>query len=161
MAVHLEQLWAELPDAVVFADTQGVIQAWNAAAERVFGFSAIEAIGQNLDIIVPERFREAHWTGFDRALTAGATKYEGRALPTRALPTRALPTRALRKDGEQIYVELAFAIVLEEGVAVGALATARDITERFESDRELRRELRALRERLQGGGEASAGPTTG
>lgn len=148
MALTPERLVADLPDAVVFADTQGVIRVWNAAAERVFGYPANEAIGQNLDIIVPERFRESHWTGFDRALGAGATKYEGRALPT----------RALRKDGEQIYVELAFAIVLEDGTAIGAIATARDITQRFEEDRELRRELRALRERLEGD-ETSAGPS--
>lgn len=66
----------------------------------------------------------------------GRTTYEGQALAT----------RAQRADGQQIYVELAFSIVLVEGQGIGALATARDITQRFEQDRELRRELRALRE---------------
>ena len=124
------------PDAMILADHDGTIRVWNPAAQRVFGFTAEQAIGANLDIIIPERFREAHWTGFERAIGEGRTKYEGQALAT----------RAQRADGQQIYVELAFSIVLVEGEAVGALATARDITQRFEQDRELRRELKALRE---------------
>jgi PAS domain S-box-containing protein len=131
-------LITDSPDAVVFADTEGRIGVWNAAAERIFGFSADEAMGQTLDIIVPERFREAHWKGFDRALGEKATKYAGQTLPT----------RAQRKDGTQIYVELGFAIVLVDGEAVGALATARDITERFEREREQRSRLRAAEEEL-------------
>ncbi len=125
------------PDAVIFAGTDGVIIAWNAAAQRVFGFSPEEAIGQNLDIIVPEQFRNAHWTGYDRALDAGVTKYAGQALTT----------RANNKAGETIYVDLGFAIILgPDGKATGAMATARDCTERFNSDRATRRELRELRE---------------
>jgi PAS domain S-box-containing protein len=131
-------LIADSPDAVIFADTEGRIGVWNAAAERIFGFTAAEAMGQTLDIIVPERFRDAHWKGFDRALGEKATKYSGQTLPT----------RAQRKDGTQIYVELGFAIVLVDGEAAGALATARDITERFEREREQRAKLRAAEEEL-------------
>jgi PAS domain S-box-containing protein len=126
------------PDAVIFAGRDGVIQVWNAGAERIFGYEAAEAIGRNLDIIVPERFRQAHWAGFERAIGEGRTKYEGKSLPT----------RAQKKDGSQFYVELGFAIVLAGGQAVGALATARDITERFERERAERQELRELREKL-------------
>lgn len=129
------QLIEESPDAVIFADREGVIRVWNRAAERIFGHAAEAAIGQTLDLIVPERFHEAHWTGYDRALAARATKYVGQSLPT----------RALRADGTQITVELGFAILLgEDGEAIGALATARDITARFEAERELRRRLREL-----------------
>ena len=123
------------PDAVIFAGTDGVISVWNAAAERIFGHQASSAIGQDLNFIIPEQFRDAHWKGFDRALGEGETKYKGQVLPT----------RALRADGETIYVELGFAIIKDPaGIVTGALATARDITERFNRDREMRRKLREL-----------------
>jgi len=128
-------LMDQSPDAVIFADTEGVIRYWNAAAERVFGFAAEAAIGQNLDLVVPEQFREPHWTGFDRALGDGDTKYRGQSLPT----------RSLRADGSTFYVELSFGIVKDEaGAVTGAIACARDITARFESDRDMRRRLREL-----------------
>ena len=47
------------PDAVVFGDAEGTIRIWNAGAEAVFGFTAAEAVGQSMDIIIPERLREA------------------------------------------------------------------------------------------------------
>lgn len=119
-------LHEQAPDAIIFAGPDGAIQRWNRAATALFGYTGAEAIGQNLDIIIPERFRESHWRGFDRALADGATKYTGRALPT----------RSARKDGSTIYVELTFAIVLDaSGRAIGALAHARDITERFLRER--------------------------
>lgn len=129
----------QAPDAVIFADLEGNVQYWNAAAERIFGFTTTDATGANLDIIVPEKFREAHWTGFERAITARETKYVGQALPT----------RALHADGHEFYVELSFAIVLDaSGDALGALAHARDITERFNKDRDTRRRLRELEQLL-------------
>jgi PAS domain S-box-containing protein len=128
------------PDAVILADRDGVIRVWNAAAESVFGFSASEAIGQSLDLIVPERFREAHWTGYDRALAAGDTKYRGKAMPT----------RSLRKDSDDIYVELTFAIVHDDaGQVIGAMAQARDISERWAREREQRQRMREMEQRLE------------
>lgn len=124
----------QLPDAVIYADAQGTIRSWNAAAGRIFGFSADEAIGANLDIIIPERFREAHWRGFERAMADRQTQYVGQSLPT----------RSQRKDGTPIVVELGFAIVLSDDKAIGALATARDITQRFEKERADRKRLQDL-----------------
>jgi len=119
----------EAPDAVIFAATDGVIQAWNHAAERIFGFSSDDAIGQSLDLIIPERFREAHWRGFDAAIAADKLRLDGRALPT----------RSVRKDGETIYVELSFGLVHDAaGAVIGALGHARDITERWLKEREER-----------------------
>ena len=116
----------QAPDAIVFAGTDGVIQRWNRAATALFGYPAEDAIGQSLDLIIPERFRESHWRGFERALADGATKYTGRALPT----------RSARRDGSAIYVELTFSIVKDaSGGVIGALAHARDITERFLRER--------------------------
>lgn len=130
----------QAPDAVIFAGPDGLIQEWNAAAEALFGHAASDAIGKSLDLIVPERFREAHWRGFERALGEGDTKYRGQALPT----------RSMRKDGSDVYVELTFAIVHDtDGKVIGALAHARDITERWTHDREQRQRLRELEERLE------------
>lgn len=138
------------PDAIIFAGTDGMIVVWNDAAQRVFGHSAEAAVGQSLDLIIPEQFRNAHWTGYDRALEAGETKYRGQALTT----------RATRADGETIYVDLGFEIVKDaSGTVIGALATARDITERFNRERETRRELRELREAAKGGAAPATSPS--
>jgi PAS domain S-box-containing protein len=119
---------------MIFADLEGVIRTWNAAAADLWGHSREEAIGQTLDLIIPERFRDQHWTGYDRALGDKATKYKGQALIT----------RSEKKDGSTMYVELTFAIVLDDaGAAVGALACARDATERFERERAQRAAARA------------------
>ena len=134
-------LLEQMPDAVIFAGTDGVISVWNEAAERVFGHKAADAIGHDLNLIIPQQYQDAHWTGYDRALGDGDTKYKGQALST----------RALRADGETIYVDLAFAIVKDgSGTVTGALATARDVTERFNRDREMRRELRELKAATNG-----------
>ena len=127
-------LIAQLPDAMIYSDATGTIRVWNAAAERIFGFTQSEAIGANLDIIIPERFRDAHWRGFERALGDKRSKYVGQSLPT----------RSQHKDGTGIVVELSFAIVVVDDEAVGALAIARDITERFEKERADRKRLQEL-----------------
>jgi PAS domain S-box-containing protein len=125
----------QAPDALIFADRDGVIRIWNAAAERIFGFPASDAVGRDLNMIIPEGLRDKHWEGYDRALAAGDTKYRGQSLPT----------KALKADGTQIFVELSFAIVhADNGEVVGAMAQARDITERFQRDRDMRRRLREL-----------------
>ncbi|WP_322795936.1 PAS domain S-box protein [Tepidiforma sp.] len=80
----LALLHHQAPDAVIFAGTDGVIQAWNPAAESRFGIPASEAIGRGLNISIPPRFRDAHWAACDRALAAGDIHYRGRALATRA-----------------------------------------------------------------------------
>lgn len=130
----------QAPDAVIFAGTDGVIQLWNAAAVAMFGYSESEAIGKDLDIIIPDQFRDAHWKGYDRALAAGDTKYRGQSLPTRAVNAR----------GEPFYVELSFAIVHGgDGEVIGALAHARDINDRFEKERASRRRLRELEDELK------------
>lgn len=79
----------QAPDAVIFAGADGLIVEWNVAAEQMFGHSRAEVLGQSLDIIIPKRFRESHWRGFDAAIAAGETKLHGKAMPT----------RSMRKDG--------------------------------------------------------------
>jgi len=129
----------QAPDGLIFADREGVVRVWNDAATRIFGFAREAAVGQDLNIIIPESLRDPHWAGYDRALAAGDTKYRGQSLPT----------KALRADGATIYVELSFAIVhAADGSVIGALAQARDITERFERDRQSRRRLRELEQQV-------------
>jgi PAS domain S-box-containing protein len=139
----------QAPDAVIFAGNDGVIQTWNPAAAAMFGYSEVEAVGQSLDIIVPDQFRDAHWKGYDRALEAGDTKYRGQSLPT----------RAQKANGEALYVELSFAIVHgRDGAVIGALAHARDINDRFEKDRASRRRMREMEEEIKALREAGAEP---
>ncbi len=130
-----ETIIEQCPDAIIFADQEGIIRVWNTSAVRVFGFSKKDAIGSSLDIIIPEPFRKAHWQGFNRAITNRVTKHAGESLPT----------KAVRADGTTMYVELSFSIILDASDQVlGALSTARDITERFERDRQIRRRLKEL-----------------
>ena len=121
-----------MPEAMIFADLQGVIQAWNPGAETVFGFTAVEAIGQSLDLIIPERLRKAHWEGYNKAIARSGT------LPGRT----SMITRSLHKSGEAIYVDMSFAMVKDDrGQMLGSLAIARNATARFTEEKNLRRQL--------------------
>ena len=124
-----------MPEAMIFADLNGVIQRWNPGAENVFGFTATEALGKSLDLIIPERLRKAHWEGYNKAIARSGT------LPGRT----SMITRALHKSGEQIYVDMSFAMVKDtQGQLLGSLAVARDATARFTEEKNLRRQLAEL-----------------
>ncbi|MDE2380511.1 PAS domain S-box protein [Bradyrhizobium sp.] len=119
----------DVADALIYADRAGTILRWNGASTALFGFSASEALGQNLDLIIPEHLRAAHWKGFEAAINSGTMKLAGR-------PTL---TRALHKDGRRLYIEMTFALVREAGGGVlGSVAMARDVTERVERERAAR-----------------------
>jgi PAS domain S-box-containing protein len=122
-----EAILEHVADAVVYADQSGAIVRWNRASTALFGYSAVEALGQNIDLIIPEHLRAAHWHGFGVAMKNGALKLQGR-------PTL---TRALHKSGRRLYVEMTFAIVKSdaESEVLGAVAVARDVTERVERER--------------------------
>ena len=133
----------EMPEAVVLTDTQGAIQLWNRGAEIVFGYSADEALGQSLDLIIPERFRPRHWDGWHRVMATGVTRY-GREL---------LAVPATRKDGQRISIEFSIALLKDDrGAVTGVVAIVRDVTARWEAERDLRRRLAAA--------EAPPGPTS-
>jgi PAS domain S-box-containing protein len=125
----------DTPDTVIFADRDGVIRFWNSAAEAMFGYRADEALGQTLDLIVPERHRDAHWEGFGRVMATGATKYG----------TELLKVPALRRDGSRISLEFSIALVRDEHDRVaGAAAIIRDVTARWHEEKELRERLAVL-----------------
>ena len=130
-------------DANFYADRDGMIRLWNAGAEAVFGFSAAEALGQSLDLIIPERLRGRHWDGYRTVMQMGETKY-GRKL---------LSVPGIRKDGSRISLEFSIAMLRDEGGAVqGIAAILRDISERFERDRALRTRLTELEAQLRSAG---------
>ena len=121
-----EMILDQVADAVIFADRSGTIARWNRASAELFGYPRQEAIGANLDLIIPEHLRAAHWRGFEAAMANGVLKLKGR-------PTL---TRAQHKSGRKLYVELTFALVKgAEGEVMGSVAMARDVTERIEKER--------------------------
>jgi PAS domain S-box-containing protein len=120
-----ERVLESTADALIYADRSGTIARWNPAATALFGYSVDEALGQSLDLIIPEHLRAAHWRGFETAMTAGVMKLQGR-------PTL---TRASHKSGRKLYVEMTFAIVKDAGAVIGSVAVARDVTERVERER--------------------------
>jgi PAS domain S-box-containing protein len=121
----------EGPDAIVYADYGGLIRFWNRGAERIFGYSAQEAIGMSLDIIMPERLRSRHWTAYRETMRTGKTRYgDGDVL---AVP-------AIRKDGTSLSIEFTiFPYRDADGSLAGVGAILRDVTKRFEEMKALRR----------------------
>ena len=126
---HAGDILASMHEAVIFADVKGVIVIWNHGAETLFGFTADEAIGQSVDLIVPEKMRRAHWDGFNKAVEHGHTFSS----------KEARITRALQKNGEALYVEMSFAMVHNQaGEMTGSIAVARDATARYIAERAAR-----------------------
>ena len=116
----------EIPEAVVFADSTGVIRFWNSGAETMFGYSAGEVVGQTLDVIIPERLRSRHWEGYHKVMATGVTRY-GREL---------LATPAIRKDGRRISIEFSITLLKEDaGKVLGAAAVVRDVTASWEREK--------------------------
>ena len=123
-------------DAIIATDRNGAIRFWNPGAERVFGFSASEALGNSLDLIIPEPFRVRHWDGWGRVLETGQTRYGDGDL---------LAVPGLHREGHRISLE--FTIVLlrgEDRQIDGMAAIVRDVTKRFEETRALRQKLAAF-----------------
>lgn len=129
------QIVETVGDAVIFADRDGVIRLWNRAAEGIFGYSEDEAIGQSLDLIIPERQREPHWRGYGLAMLNGVTKYGSETL---SVP-------AVTKDGERISIEFTINLLRgADGKVLGPVAVVRDVTARWLREKELRRRLAFL-----------------
>jgi PAS domain S-box-containing protein len=120
-------------DAIVASDDKGIVRFWNRGAERIFGYTSEDAVGQSLDIIIPEPLRDRHWAGYRQVMATGESRYgHGDIL---AVP-------AIRKDGTRISIEFTIVPVRDAaGKMTGMAAIMRDVTKRFE-------ELRALKKML-------------
>jgi PAS domain S-box-containing protein len=92
----------ELADAVVAADAEGRIIQWNDAATLLFGQSP--ALGESLDVIIPERFRERHWEGYRHAIATGRAQHGDELLHV----------PALHADGGWISVEFTVTLLHDE-----------------------------------------------
>jgi PAS domain S-box-containing protein len=118
-------------DAIIATDREGLITFWNPGAERIFGFTAEEAVGQSLDLIIPENLRARHWSGFRHTMQTGTSRYGHGDL---------LSVPGLTRDGRRISVEFTIVLLRGEGQRVnGTVAVMRDVTKRFEELRELKR----------------------
>ncbi|WP_082686703.1 PAS domain S-box protein [Mycobacterium sp. IS-3022] len=123
------------PDAIICADRDGVITFWNGSAQRIFGYTPAEAVGQSLDLIIPERLRVRHWKGWQNVMDTGQSRYGAGDL---------LAVPAVRNDGSTISVEFTIAPLFgADDEMLGIAATLRDVTARFEETRKLRRQLAA------------------
>lgn len=130
--VDFEQLVEALGDAIVVADASGAITLWNPAAQRLFGFTQAEALGNSLDLIVPERLRERHWDGFKKTMASGETRYAHDVL---RVP-------AVHKDGRRLSI--AFTVALLDGPqrkVTSIVAVIRDETQAFTEKRTLLKRL--------------------
>lgn len=123
-------------DAVIYADKGGVIRLWNQAATTIFGYSAEDALGQSLDLIIPEKHRDSHWTGWDRVMESGSTRYG----------SEPLSAPGQRADGSKVSLEFSITILKDaDGTIEGIAAVLRDVSARWEKERAIREELRALK----------------
>jgi PAS domain S-box-containing protein len=139
-------LWQRLiegsPDAVLVSDRDGVTRSWNQAAARLFGFTAEEAVGRSMDLIIPERLRGRHWGGWEKVMETGVTRYgDGQLL---AVP-------AVHKDGRALSVEFSIQLLRgADGRIEWVAAVFRDVTERFQRDKALKLRLKELEAKLGG-----------
>jgi PAS domain S-box-containing protein/diguanylate cyclase (GGDEF)-like protein len=132
------------PDAIVTADRRGVVTSWNEGAQRMFGWSEAEIVGQPLTVLMPERLRAAHLAGLERYL----------ATARRTVIGRTVELAAERRDGSEFPVELSLS-TWTTGEGRFFTGIIRDISERKHAEEE-RRSLahqldeRALRDPLTG-----------
>ena len=122
-------------DAIIYSDREGIIRRWNSGAEQMFGFSAEEAIGQSLDLFIPENQRARHWEGYFRVMQTGVTRYA----------TELLAAPATRKDGTRLSTEFSMTIIRDAaGEIAGTSAVIRDVTARWQKEKALRLRLAEL-----------------
>jgi PAS domain S-box-containing protein len=122
-------------DAIIATDRDGAITFWNPGAVRIFGFTADEATGRSLDLIIPEKQRDRHWAGYREVMRTGQSRYSGGDV---------LAVPALHKDGRRISLEFTIVPVKNAAGRITGLASVlRDVTARFEEIRALRRKAEA------------------
>jgi len=130
MSIGYQQVVEALGDAVVVADADGIITLWNSAAERLFGFTKTDALGKSLVLIIPERLRQRHWAGYDKAMASGDTR-RGRDL---------LRVPALHKDGRTLSIAFTVGLLFgQEGKVTGIAAVIRDDSDHFDQEQKLRK----------------------
>ncbi len=134
MDLLLKQLVNEAPDAILISDLKGIIRFWNRGAELIFGHTAAEAVGESLDLIIPENLRGRHWEGYWRVMASGETKYK----------TGLLSSPGVRKDGGRVSLEFSMVLLHDQtGAMQGCASIMRDVTERWKKEKELKERVSA------------------
>ena len=146
--VDYKQLVEALGDALVVADAAGAIILWNPAAERMFGHTESEALGQSLDLIIPQRQQQRHWDGYHKTMATGVTRYG----------SDVLRVPAVHKDGHTLSIAFTVALLQQPDGKVSAIVAAiRDESARFATERDLKKRLTELESRLaETGGQPAA-----
>jgi PAS domain S-box-containing protein len=125
----------EAAEAIVVTDPDGIIRLWNHAAERLFGHPAAEAVGQSLDLIIPDKLRDRHWQGYRQTMLTGYTRYADKLL---SVP-------ATHRDGHRLSIEFSVALLRDEADEIVAIsAIMREVTDRREAEKALRAKLAEL-----------------
>ena len=133
--IDFHQLVEALGDGVIVCDATGAITVWNAAATRIFGFTEADAIGQSLDIIIPERQRQRHWDGYHKTMDTGQTRYGADVL---RVP-------ALHKEGKPLSIAFTVAMLHHpDGKVKAIVAIVRDETVRWTEERGLKAKVAQL-----------------
>lgn len=137
--IDFAQLVNVMGDAVIISDAEGSITQWNPAAERMFGFTQSEALGQSLDLIIPERLRGRHWEGYHKTMASGQTRYGNDVLRVPAVD----------KAGRALSIAFTVALLYSpEHRLTGIVAVIRDETSRFQEERNLRKRIAELEARV-------------
>lgn len=140
--LDLNELVGAIGDAVIVSDAQGQVVMWNPAAARMFGYAEAEALGQSLDMIIPERLRKRHWEGYDKSMATGTTKY-GNDL---------LRVPAIDKGGRSMSIAFTVAMLHGTDGKVSAIAAViRDETVRFAEERALKKRVAELEAQVAAG----------
>jgi PAS domain S-box-containing protein len=139
----LEAIVQSATDAIVTADSNGDVVTWNPAAAQMFGHSTDEAVGRSLTMLVPERFRDAHTAGMARVVATGETRIVGHTVEV----------AGLHKDGSEFPIELSLSTWMVEGERFFA-GIIRDVSERAEMARELKRSEQRLQAILRSANDA-------
>ena len=133
--INFQEVVYALGDGVVACDKDGKIVVWNGAATRIFGFTEEDAVGQSLDLIVPERQRDRHWHGYNKTMSTGETRYGNDVL---RVP-------ALHKEGKPLSIAFTVSMLHSpEGEVTAIIAVVRDDTERWSEERKLRAKVAEL-----------------
>lgn len=142
----LKQLVQAVGDAIVASDAGGAIVLWNPAAQRMFGFTESEALGQSLDIIIPQRQQQRHWDGYHQTMATGKTRYGNDVL---RVP-------AVHKDGHALSIAFTVALLhTPDGKVSAIVAVIRDETSRFAEERALKKRLTELEIQLAAPGKTA------
>jgi hypothetical protein len=122
-------------DAIISKDLNGIIMSWNAAAERLFGYTADEAIGQSITILIPADRLDEEPRILDRLRRGERVDH--------------FETIRVRKDGSQLNISLTISPVRDShGKIIGASKIARDITHRVQQDEALQKVNAALKQAI-------------